>query len=215
MSGRRPGKSTTRQELLDAAREVFADRGDDATTREIAQRAGVDPAMIAHYFGSKGGLFEAVTNLRVDPRDVITPVLDAAPEDAARELLSTLVRTWDAHASALTAVLRTATRNQALAARARTFILERAVRPVVTRFSPSPDEVDTRAALLASQVAGLMLARYVLRWEPLASADTEWIVAHLGPTVHGYLMGPLPTAPPREVRAPVEPLPNQRSVPLP
>lgn len=196
MSGRRPGKSTTRQELLDAAREVFADRGvDGATTREIAQRAGVDPAMIAHYFGSKGGLFEAVTALQVDPRQVVAPVLEANPEDAARQLLTALLRVWDAHASVLTAVLRSATRNKALAAQMRTFILERAVGPVAARFAPSEEEVDVRAALLASQIAGLVLTRYVLRWEPLASADPDWIVDHIGPTVQTYLTGPLPAPP--------------------
>lgn len=193
MSGRRPGKSTTRQELLDAAREVFADRGvDGATTREIAQRAGVDPAMIAHYFGSKGGLFDAVTALQMDPRDVVAPVLDSRPDDAARELLGALIRVWDAHSSVLTVMLRSATRNAALAARMRTFILERAVRPVTARFSPSPDEVDTRAALLASQIAGLVLTRYVLRWEPIASADADWIIERIAPTVQSYLTGPLP-----------------------
>ncbi|GAB3614570.1 TetR/AcrR family transcriptional regulator [Humibacter ginsengisoli] len=193
MSGRRPGKSTTRQELLDAAREVFADRGvDGATTREIAQRAGVDPAMIAHYFGSKGGLFEAVTALQVDPRQVVQPVLDASPEDAARQLLTALLHVWDAHASVLSAVLRSATRNKALAAQVRLFILERAVHPVTARFSSDPDEVDVRAALLASQITGLALTRYVLRWEPLASAEPEWIVDHIGPTVQAYLTAPLP-----------------------
>jgi AcrR family transcriptional regulator len=191
MSGRRRGPSTTRQEILDAAREVFADRGVDGTTREIAQRAGVDPAMIAHYFGSKGGLFDAVTALQVDPADVIAPVLDSDAADAARHLLGVLLHTWDAHASVLTALLRSATRNKTLAAQVRAFVLERAVRPVVTRFSPD-DRIETRAALLASQITGLLLTRYILQWEPLASADAEWIVDHIAPTVQGYLTGPLP-----------------------
>lgn len=191
MSGRRRGPSTTRQELLDAARAVFADRGVDGTTREIAQRAGVDPAMISHYFGSKGGLFEAVTALQIDPAAVIAPVLDADAQDAARQLVTALVRTWDAHSAVIAAVLRSATRNKTLAAQARAFILERAVRPVVTRFSPDA-EIETRSALLASQIAGLLLTRYVLRWEPLASAGPEWVVDHIAPTVQGYLTGPLP-----------------------
>lgn len=193
MSGRRRGPSNTRQEILDAAREVFADRGVDGTTREIAQRAGVDPAMIAHYFGSKGGLFEAVTALQVDPADVIAPVLDAGTDDAARELVLALVRTWDAHAAVLTTLVRSAMRSKTLAAQMRTFILERAVGPVVRRFSPD-DEVDTRAALLASQITGLMLTRYVLRWEPVASADAAWVADHIGPTVQAYLTGPLPSS---------------------
>ncbi|GAB3396674.1 TetR family transcriptional regulator [Humibacter soli] len=192
MSGRRKGPSTTRQELLDAAREVFADRGETATTREIAGKAGVDPAMIAHYFGSKGGLFKAVTSLPIDPADLVAPVLDARPEDAARELLTALLTGWDAHSSVLSAVVRSATRNKILAAQMRSFILDRAVRPVVGRFSPDPAEVETRAALVASQAAGLILARYVLAWEPLASAEPSWIVDHIAPTVQGYLTGPLP-----------------------
>lgn len=195
MSGRRRGPSTTKQEILDAAREVFAESGVDGTTREIAQRAGVDPAMIVHYFGSKGGLFDAVTALQVDPADVIAPVLDADAADAARALVTALVRTWDAHAAVLTTLVRSAMRSKTLAAQMRTFILERAVGPVVRRFSPD-DQVETRAALLASQVTGLMLTRYVLRWEPLASADADWVVDHIAPTVQGYLTGPLPASHP-------------------
>ena len=191
MSGRRKGPSTTRQELLDAAREVFADRGDSATTREIAGRAGVDPAMIAHYFGSKGGLFDAVTALSVDPADVVAPVLEASPEHAARELLTRLLGVGDAHATTLAVVVRSATRNATLAAQVRTFVLDRGIRPVVTRFSPDPNEVEVRAALMATQVAGLMLARYVLHWEPIASAEPAWIVDHIAPTVQHYLTDPL------------------------
>lgn len=192
MSGRRPGKSTTKQELLEAAREVFAESGVDGTTREIAQRAGVDPAMIAHYFGSKGGLFEAVTALHVDPGEVVRSVLESEPEDAAAHLLETLLHLWDTHSSALSGVLRSATRNKVLAGQMRGFILDRAIRPVVSRFASDPDEVETRAALVASQLAGLLLTRYVLRWEPLASAEPHWIVARIGPTVQRYLTGPLP-----------------------
>ncbi|QDZ16051.1 TetR family transcriptional regulator [Humibacter ginsenosidimutans] len=197
MSGRRKGPSTTREEILDAAREVFADRGVDGTTREIAQRAGVDPAMIAHYFGSKGGLFDAVTALRIDPADVIAPVLEARPEDAARRLVAQLITVWDAHASVISVMVRSATRNKVVAGQMRAFILERAVRPVVTRFSPDPDpeQIEVRAALVASQVAGLLLTRYVLRWEPLASADPDWVVDHIAPTVQAYLTGPLPSRP--------------------
>ncbi|MHA7984209.1 TetR/AcrR family transcriptional regulator [Rathayibacter sp. CAU 1779] len=198
MSGRRRGPSTTRQELMDAAREVFADRGvDGATTREIAQRAGVDPAMIAHYFGSKGGLFDAVTSLQLDPRDVIAPVLEVDADEAARQLVTRLVEVWDAHSSVVSALLRSAARNKTMAAQMRSFILDRAVHPVVARFSPDEAEVDTRSALLASQLTGVILTRYVLRWEPLASADPSWVVDHIAPTVQRYLTGPLPpTEPP-------------------
>nr|WP_240978355.1 TetR family transcriptional regulator [Planctomonas sp. JC2975] len=181
---------------MDAAREVFADRGvDGATTREIAQRAGVDPAMIAHYFGSKGGLFDAVTALQLDPRDVIAPVLDVDADEAARQLVSRLLQVWDAHSSVVSALLRSAARNKTMAAQMRSFILDRAVHPVVARFSPDDAEVDTRSALLASQLTGVILTRYVLRWEPLASADPAWVVDHIAPTVQRYLTGPLPPGP--------------------
>ena len=196
MSGRRPGTSTTRQDLIDAGRVVFAERGiAGATTRLIAAEAGVDPAMIQHHFGSKDGLFQVVVAFPVDPAKVLAPMFTAPPEEAGRTLLGLMLATWDSEAGAgLLALLRSATQDPVFAEQTREYLLRRAILPIVGRLAPDPrpDLVAERAALVASQVAGLMLARYVLRLEPLASADHDWILERIAPTVQRYLMGPLP-----------------------
>ena len=196
MSGRRPGTSTTRQDLIDAGRVVFAERGiAGATTRLIAAEAGVDPAMIQHHFGSKDGLFQVVVAFPVDPAKVLAPMFTAPPEEAGRTLLGLMLATWDSEAGAgLLALLRSATQDPVFAEQTREYLLRRAILPIVGRLAPDPrpDLVAERASLVASQVAGLMLARYVLRLEPLASADHDWILERIAPTVQRYLMGPLP-----------------------
>ena len=196
MSGRRPGTSTTRQDLIDAGRVVFAERGiAGATTRLIAAEAGVDPAMIQHHFGSKDGLFQVVVAFPVDPAKVLAPMFTAPPEDAGRTLLGLMLATWDSEAGAgLLALMRSATQDPVFAEQAREYLLHRAILPIVARIAPDPrpDLVAERASLVASQVAGLMLARYVLRLEPLASADHDWILERIAPTVQRYLTGPLP-----------------------
>ncbi|WP_395244424.1 TetR family transcriptional regulator [Agromyces sp. MMS24-K17] len=195
-SGRRRGRSTTRDDLVAAARIEFAQHGvDGTTTRRIAARAGVDPAMITHHFGSKDGLWQAVLELPIDPAQVVETLHDVPPERAGRALLAALLHTWDSPMGGpLLAVLRSAVRNPGFAAQARDFVVGRAILPFVRRVAPEPggERAAERAALVASQVGGLMIARYVLRIEPLASADHEWILARVGPTVQGYLTGPLP-----------------------
>ena len=196
MSGRRPGTSTTRQDLIDAGRVVFAERGiAGATTRLIAAEAGVDPAMIQHHLGSKDGLFQAVVAFPVDPAKVLAPMFTAPPDEAGRTLLGLMLATWDSVAGAgLLALLRSATQDPVFAEQAREYLLHRAILPIVGRLAPDPrpELVAERASLVASQVAGLMLARYVLRLEPLASADHDWILERIAPTVQRYLTGPLP-----------------------
>ncbi|UOE43873.1 TetR family transcriptional regulator [Agromyces larvae] len=196
MIGRRRGASTTREDLIAAARVEFAEHGvDGATTRRIAARAGVDPAMIAHHFGSKDGLWQAVLDLPLDPVKVLEPLREVAPEDAGRALVATLISTWDSPmGGALMAVFRSALRNPGFAAQARDFVVGRAILPFTRRVAPEPDgaRAAERASLVASQVGGLMMARYVLRIEPLASADHEWVIDRIGPAVQHYLTGPLP-----------------------
>ncbi|WP_353827860.1 TetR family transcriptional regulator [Agromyces sp. SYSU T0242] len=200
MSGRRPGRSTTRDELVEAARHEFAERGvDGATTRRIAARAGVDPGMIRHHFGSKAGLWQAVLELPFDPFRLTAPVRQAPPEEVARVLLSTLLGHWEGPLGAgFRAMLRSAVQDPGYADGVRRFLLARAIMPVVRRVAPEsreggadPERLAERASLAASQVIGLIMARYFLRLEPLASADHEWVVDHVAPNVQRYLTGPI------------------------
>ncbi|HEX2418275.1 MAG TPA: helix-turn-helix domain-containing protein, partial [Micromonosporaceae bacterium] len=75
-TGRRPGKPDTRQMILAAARDVFAEWGyDRASIRGIAAQAGVDPALVHHYFGNKDSLFQAAIQSPIDPGELLTEAL--------------------------------------------------------------------------------------------------------------------------------------------
>lgn len=197
--GRRPGASLTRDAVLGAAREEFGERGfDGATVRSIAGRAGVDAAMIAHHFGSKRQLFLATMALPFDPAVEIAAVVAEGPvEEVAARLLGRLLRVWDSPAgSGAVAAVRTAVQREDTAALVRDFVLHHALRPLVEAMPGTEEERRWRANLAASQVVGLILTRYVLRLEPLASAPHLEVIAALGPTLQRYLTGDVgPPAP--------------------
>ena len=195
-SGRRPGPSRTRQSILEVARDEFAQRGfDRVTVRQIAGRAGVDPAMIAHHFGSKQQLFLAALEVPFDPADEIAQVVDGSREELAVRLLTRFLHVWDSPLGAgAIAVVRTADQRDDTAALIRDLALSRAVRPLMATLDGTPEERLWRANLAASQIVGLIFTRYVVRLEPLASASHAQVVASIAPTVQRYLTGPLTRA---------------------
>ncbi|MFL6027268.1 MAG: TetR family transcriptional regulator [Friedmanniella sp.] len=192
-AGRRPGPSRTRQTILDVARDEFAQRGfDAATVRQIARRAGVDPAMIAHHFGSKQQLFLAALEVPFDPAAEIAEVVDGPREELAGRLLGRLLRVWDSPLGAgALAVVRTAVQREDTAALIRDLALSRALRPLMATMDGTPEERLWRANLAASQIIGLIFTRYVVRLEPLASAAHAEVVASIAPTLQRYLTGPV------------------------
>lgn len=192
--GRRPGRSDTRSDILSAARDAFAEHGyDRATVRDIAARAGVDAAMVHHWYGSKERLFQAAVDVPFDPHELL---LDGAPDDVAHlgeHVVRTLLRAWDSpRGKVALALLRSATGSERAARMLREFMVARVVRPTVARVEPDPRRAAWRGSLMASQLAGLVVARYVLRVEPLAGASAETVVGAVGPTIQGYLTGRLP-----------------------
>jgi AcrR family transcriptional regulator len=190
--GRRPGGGDTRDALLAAARAEFAERGfDGATVRLIADRAGVDPAMVNHWFGGKEALFSAALNVPVDPGALIAEVVPGDPGQLGERIVSRFLMIWDhtGGGRSLAALVRSIASHEAAAALMRQFITRVLVRRVVS--SVAPDRLDLRAALVGSQLVGLGMVRYVLRLEPLASADHATVVAAVAPTLQRYLTGPL------------------------
>ena len=192
--GRRPGAPDTRAAILASARTRFAERGFAGTTiRAVAGDAGVDAALVHHYFGTKDDLFLAAMELPVDPREVIARVLDGPVEEAAERFLRAFLSVWDAPdmQPALLAVARgvmdpTAHR-----------LLSEGFLPVVIQpvgVALGIDRPEHRMALVASQVMGLILVRYVMRIEPVASLTGEQVVATYAPTIQRYLTGELPPA---------------------
>ena len=193
-TGRRPGNQDTREAILAAAREAFAEKGfDGASIRTIAAGAGVDPALVHHYFGTKDQLFLASMQVPIDPMALLPTVLAGGTEGIGERLLRTLLGVWDSAAGgAAAAVVRSAVSNELIAKMMREFIINRILRRAAKELALDPVEAPYRAGLAATQISGLVLMRYIIKVEPLASAPSETIVALVAPTIQRYLTGPLP-----------------------
>jgi AcrR family transcriptional regulator len=193
-TGRRPGNQDTREAILAAAREAFADRGfDGSSIRSIATAAGVDPALVHHYFGTKDQLFLDTMQAPFDPVVMLTSVLNKGPDGVGERLVRTALSVWDGPAGgAAVAIVRSAVSNEIFARMMREFVMRRIMRKISHDLHLDPAEANTRAGLVASQMAGLILMRYVIRIEPIASMPPDTVVALIGPTIQHYLTGPLP-----------------------
>jgi AcrR family transcriptional regulator len=203
--GRRPGGGDTRAEVLLAARRQFATKGyRGATIRGIAAAAEVDPALVHHYFGTKRQLFVAAVEFPIDPAQVVAAAAAGTPDGVGERIARTLLQLWgtDEGRTTMQSMLRSALSDDDLLGVLREFILETVLLPLVDRFSP--DRRPLRATLLASQIMGLAMARYVAKLEPLASADEETVIAWVGPTLQRYLVEDL-TEGQRAPSSPLEP----------
>jgi AcrR family transcriptional regulator len=177
--------------VLEAARAAFAERGfDGATIRGIATAAGVDPALVHHYFGTKDQLFLAAVDAPADPAELLPEVLAGGPDTLGVNILRTFLRVWDGPARpAALALVRSAVGSEWTARLLREFLTSRILRRVVATLDVPAAEQEARGALVASQLVGLVMTRYVLRLEPLASASADSLVAAYAPTLQRYLTG--------------------------
>jgi AcrR family transcriptional regulator len=177
--------------VLAAARTAFAERGyDGASIRSIAAAAEVDPALVHHYFGTKDALFLEAVQAPADPDEFLPEVLAAPPDERGTAVVRMVLRVWDGPGRpAVLALVRSAVNHEWSATLLREFVLTKIIRRVVGSLEMPQGEREARGALVASQVAGLVLTRYVLRLEPLASAPPEEVVAAVAPTVQRYLTG--------------------------
>lgn len=188
--GRRAGGEDTKAALLDAAREVFIERGyEGATVRSIAAKAGVDAAMVNHWYGSKENLFaKAVLQIPIDPITLVARLLDGPPEHTGERIVRTFIAVWDATGGGpFAALVRSVTSHDGVAAVLREFFLHN----VFVKLVESLDVADAelRATLCASQIIGMGMVRYVVRFEPLASADADTMAAAVAPNIQRYLTG--------------------------
>ncbi len=174
----------TRAAILTAARERFAADGyDRATIRSIASDAGIDPAMVMRYYGSKERLFAAAAHFELQ-----LPDPESIPrEELGARMVAHFVDRWEAD-DTLTALLRAGVTNHAAAERLRSIFASQ-VATAAAAVAPHPDEVAVRAGLVASQILGLALTRYVLQLPPVAAMARDELVRWVGPTVQRYLTG--------------------------
>jgi AcrR family transcriptional regulator len=190
--GRRPGDSATRADILAAARQAFGERGfTRATIRAIAADADVDPKLVMHYFPSKADLFAAAIDMPVVPSEALAGLAEAAREDLGAALMRMILTIWEdpVARAAWLGMVRSATSDDAAAATLRDFLTE-GILDQIGRMLDDP-EAPMRVALVAGQIVGLGIARYILRIEPVASASADEILDAVGPTLQRYLTGDL------------------------
>lgn len=181
-----PRSEGTRRAILGAARATFAARGyEQATIRAVAARAGVDASMVMRYFGSKAGLFTAAVTM-----DLQVPDLRSVPASRRGELLVRhFVSRWEdpLHDDEMIALLRTGVTSETVAKRLQAVLGQLITEPIAAL---AYERAAERSTLIATQLLGLALCRYILRFEPLASLPADDVVAAVAPSVQRYLTRP-------------------------
>ncbi|MFI8102517.1 TetR family transcriptional regulator [Streptomyces sp. NPDC086023] len=178
----------TQERIRLAAREEFAERGYDKTSvRGVAKAAGVDPALVHHYFGSKDELFAAAVETSIEPALLVPAILGQGPDGVGERLARYFLGVWEnpVTRAPMLAVIRSALTHEAAAKVLRNLVLRKLLERVAADLKvPEP---TFRAELAASHMIGIAMLRYVVQVEPLASADPEEIVAMVAPTLQRYL----------------------------
>ncbi|MFZ1164068.1 TetR/AcrR family transcriptional regulator [Mycobacterium sp.] len=196
--GRPSGNSDTRQRILDNARVLFARNGISNTSiRAVAAAAGVDSALVHHYFGTKEKLFAAAVRIPIDPMDIIGPLREVPIEGLGYAIPSTLLPLWDSElGSGLIATLRSIIAGSEVNL-FRSFIQDVIAVELGARVDDPPGSGIIRIQFVASQLAGVVLARYILDLEPFTSLPADQIARTIAPNLQRYLTGDLPELPSR------------------
>ncbi|MEV4954681.1 TetR/AcrR family transcriptional regulator [Paenarthrobacter nitroguajacolicus] len=191
--GRRSAGDHSREAILAAARKLFAEQGFEGTSlRQVARESSVDPAMVHHFFEGKDELFAASVELPADPAEVLAGVETLDPAVRAEAIVRAVLRLWESPAQhGLVAFVRGTIGSKAKTALMREMVNRTILSRIMAGLPGSPEEVRVRGNLVATQVVGLMLVRYVIRLEPLASADQEDVVRFVAPNIQRYLTGDL------------------------
>jgi AcrR family transcriptional regulator len=189
--GRRPGNQDTRGQIITAARQTFAAKGfAGASMRGIAAEAGVDAALIHHYFENKEQLFLATVALPLEMPQKLEEVAAGGLDGIGERLVRTVLGVWDSDLQpTLIAGIRTTLTDPALTRSVGEFLALEIIGRVLRRDDLPPEEANRRAGLAASQVLGLVIGRYVLQLPLLVSRRSEDLVVEVGPTVQRYLDG--------------------------
>ncbi|HZD23320.1 MAG TPA: TetR family transcriptional regulator [Acidimicrobiia bacterium] len=188
-AGRRPGAPDTRAEILQAARLVFAANGyDRATVRAIAAEAGVDPAMIHHFFGTKEQLFVATIDLPMPVLEAVRSAFEGNRDRMGERLATVFFMAWqnELARTSLLGILRSAMSGEDRAVDAFRQFLTSAL---LDRIAPliEGENARLRAVLMASHMVGIAVTRYVVRLEPIASASVDDIITLVAPRIQSYV----------------------------
>jgi AcrR family transcriptional regulator len=194
--GRPAGPSDKRDRILASARELFARNGIDKTSiRSIAADAGVDAALVHHYFGTKTQLFAAAIHIPIDPMTVIGKLQEVPVGQLGHTLPSILLPLWDSEiGKGFVATLRSILAGNDVSL-IRSFLQEIIVGEIGPRVDNPAGTARIRIQFVASQLVGVAMARYILELEPFASLPADQIAETIAPTLQRYLTGDLPGLP--------------------
>jgi AcrR family transcriptional regulator len=191
--GRPPGTSDTRERILTRARELFARNGIGNTSiRSIAAAAEVDAALVHHYFGTKEQLFAAAVQIPIDPMQVIGPLREVPIDQLGLVLPSLLLPLWDSEiGSGFIATMRSLLAGSDVGL-IRSFLQDVISVEVGSRVDDPPGSGPIRIQFVASQLVGVVMARYILELEPFKSLPVQQVAETIAPNLQRYLTGDLP-----------------------
>jgi AcrR family transcriptional regulator len=189
--GRRPGSQPTRENIVEAARQVFAVKGfRGATLRSIAEIVDVDPALIRHYFGTKARLLEATLEFPVDAPGQLLDALGGDPATLGLQLTSAYLKLWEAPE----------TRSQMMIATRASLSDDEAmerVRPMIASMIAQADSTnipgpapEKRFALAMAHLLGVASVRHLSKVPPLCDMALDEVIARTAPAVQLHLSGP-------------------------
>ena len=188
--GPRGADADTRADIVRAALALFSAHGYEATSmRAIAKEADVDPSLPRHYFPSKSALFvEALGPIDQVERNVGLGLL-ASPDHLGETMLGLILDVWDSPESGprMRILVQSAAGTPEIAGIARSILFERLMLPIAK--SVGLEDADARAAAALSQILGLIVARYILQVEPLASASREDLIRRFAPAIQRLITG--------------------------
>jgi len=196
-------RDDTKARILEAAAAEFGERGyEGASIRSIARRAGVDPSLVHHYFDDKSALVAEVVAVPLRPDRIVQGALDGPIEELGARLLRGVLAAWNNPAvkPAATAAMRSAIGQGPVARMLREFLRREIMHRVATRIGDDAD-AELRAELAASQVVGVIMVRYVLAFEPVASLSDDEIVDRVAPAIQWHLTGAGPVLDSTRVQA--------------
>lgn len=195
--GRPRGTTTTRTDILAAARRRFlADGYDGVTLRAVASDAHVDVALVSYYFGSKKGLFGAAMALGANPALLLAGELQGPLNSLPERIVATVVRAWDDPDTgpSLRVFLQAIVREPVVA---RIFgeMMEQEMLPALAARLGGGQDATRRASLVISQIGGMILTRYVLRVEPVASMSHDQLAHMMAPGLRAAIAAPVRRTP--------------------
>lgn len=192
-SGRRSGDSGTRDAILDAAKELFAELGyDGASLRAIASAAGVDPALIRHFFGDKETLFATTVADRTTIPQRMATAFEGDPAGLGARITDGYLRMWEEPGTR--AILHALVRSATTSEHAATMLLDILGARLRDQSPATDDERMQRIAIAASHLLGVAMARYIVKVPPITAMSHDDLVAHIAPTIQAYLTGTTVTA---------------------